>query len=100
MTKQTAFATIKLNVAHLGGMTYISSDDVPGLHLAGSDVSELCKQIEPAIKMLFKLNRGLDVAVQPASSTQTFPRVRAACEDHKLAEEYVLVPAAAMAGAL
>jgi hypothetical protein len=52
---------------------YVTSDDVPELHLWGPP-SFVLEQLEPALKILFKRNRGLDVEVVPGSTLDKFPQ--------------------------
>ena len=95
MTANTPIAVIELNIENRGGYVYVSSEDVPGLHLWGDDIQKVCQKIIPAIKLLFRLNRGLDIEVMPASSPNEFPALIAGCSDDKLAERYVMYPAVA-----
>lgn len=45
------------------GLFYITSDDVPGLFLAGKDMDALFRDVPKVIKVLFEKNFGLNVRV-------------------------------------
>lgn len=62
MTRPTE--TVRIKVECRSGRFYVSSDDVPGLWLWGSDFEELMEDIAPTIKDLYKFNRGMDVEVK------------------------------------
>ena len=63
MTRSTE--TVRIRVEYRSdGRFYVSSDDVPGLFLWGSDFEELMEDIAPTIKDLYKFNRGMDVEVK------------------------------------
>lgn len=94
MTSNTALAVIELRIENRSGYIYVSSEDVPGLHLWGDDAKKVCQKIIPAIKLLFRLNRGLDVEVVPAASPNEFPSQREVCSSDKLADRYVMYPVA------
>lgn len=47
------------------GRIYISSPDLPGLHLSGTNVSELCGDIAQAIEVLIEKNHGMKVKAIP-----------------------------------
>ena len=55
------------------GTLYLSSDDVPGLFLSGDDQEAVMHDLIPAIKALFKMNRGVDVDVYPVAPSSQFP---------------------------
>ena len=65
MSKATERVRIKIELRK-NGRFYISSDDVPGLFLWGSDFEELMQDIAPTIKDLYKFNLGMDVEVKEA----------------------------------
>lgn len=52
---------------------YVSSDDVPGLHLYGKNLSRLKSKLETAIKTLFRDNRNVDVEVVWLADADVFP---------------------------
>lgn len=56
--------TVKIKIARRDGRFYISSDDVPGLWLWGSDLGKLFEDVAPTIQDLYRMNRGIDVEVQ------------------------------------
>lgn len=94
MSNNQPLTVIELVIENRAGYIYISSVDVPGLHIWGDDPKKLCKKIVPAIKLLFKLNRGLDVEVLPASKPEEFPTPSDVCRDDHVADRYVMYPAA------
>lgn len=51
-----------------GGYWVVESDDLPGLVLCGKVLKKLIADVPNAIKMLFKLNYGMEVDVNPATS--------------------------------
>lgn len=59
--------TIKLKVKH---NVYVTSEDVPGMHLMGETVLALHDEIPKVIKTLTKHNYGLDVQVEWISPTE------------------------------
>ncbi len=62
MTDQT-IETVQVKIEEREGYVYVSSDDVPGLWLWGKDSNQIFNNIAPAIKTLYKHNRGIDVEV-------------------------------------
>ncbi len=44
----------------------VFSEDMPGLFVTGKDISKVIEQIPEVIRMLYKLDCGLDVEVTPA----------------------------------
>lgn len=63
--------TVTIKVEHKDGGIYISSDDVPGLWLWGSDPEQVFSDIVPTIRELYKLNNGRTVDVEPVERPQT-----------------------------
>jgi hypothetical protein len=61
---------VRLKVVSSEGRIYISSDDVPGLYLWGTDPEEVFESVVPAIKELFKHNKGMDVEVVAQEPTR------------------------------
>ena len=55
--------TVRVNIEYREGCVYVSSNDVPGLWLRGIDSNRVFNNIAPAIKALYKYNRGIDVEV-------------------------------------
>ena len=62
MTDQT-IETVRIKIEEREGCVYVSSDDVPGLWLWGKDSDQVLNNVVPAIKVLYKHNRGIDVEV-------------------------------------
>jgi hypothetical protein len=56
--------TVRVNVEYREGCVYVSSNDVPGLWLWGKNSAQVFNNIAPAIKILYKYNRGMDVEVE------------------------------------
>ena len=56
---------VRLSVRERHGRIFISSEDVPGLYLWGSDPDKVWQSVIPAIKSLFKHNEGREVEVSP-----------------------------------
>jgi hypothetical protein len=50
-----------------GGFCVVTSDDLPGLLLCGKKPDELASDIPKAISLLFRLNYGMNVNVQPVA---------------------------------
>jgi hypothetical protein len=63
MTDQT-IETVRIKIEERERCVYVSSDDVPGLWLWGKDQNRVFNSITPAIKALYKHNRGIDVEVE------------------------------------
>ncbi|MCH9025888.1 MAG: hypothetical protein IIA05_02085 [Proteobacteria bacterium] len=52
---------------------YVSSKQVPGLHLMGSSMNDMRPTLEKAIKRLYLDNKGTDVNVIWLSNAEDFP---------------------------
>ena len=65
---------VQVNVEARGSQVYVSSTDVPGLWLWGSDPGALFDQIPSAIEALYRHNRGERVRVEPALRTRAADR--------------------------
>lgn len=96
---QTAISVIEIKIEVFEGASgkqyCISSDDVPGLFLAGPDIGILSRDIIPAIQTLFKRNRGIDVEVRPATPLEAFPQPEPPPPER--ADTYLLFPQVACA---
>lgn len=53
---------------------YLTSPDVPGLHLFGATREAAAADLVPALKALFRANRGLEVEVIPAADWANPPQ--------------------------
>ena len=73
MTSNTTITVVQVILSHKDGYYFATSEDVPGLHLCSQDRAKLESYIIPAIKLLFKDNRGLDVEVLRYSDPKSFP---------------------------
>jgi len=67
---------IQIKIQQENGFYYITSDDVPGLHLWGDNIEVLFSDIIPAIKALYKHNKGIEVELFPAEDPDVFPCVK------------------------
>jgi predicted RNase H-like HicB family nuclease len=93
MAKIPAVLQIKIELS--GGMYYVSSEDVPGLHMAGSDAEKLARNLAPAIKCLMKANKGYDVEIHPPIGVDSFPRATPAQFTTPIPEQLLMYKAAA-----
>ena len=50
------------------GQMFVSSDDVPGLYLWGTDPEQVFGDVIPVLKVLYRENQRLDVDVEPLAS--------------------------------
>ena len=62
---------IRITIENRDGCLYISSKDVPGLWLWGKDPEIVVRNIVPAIKTLYRDNRGLEVEVRDVPVSRT-----------------------------
>lgn len=76
MPSTAAYAVIEVHFEFRYGRLHVRSEDVPGLYLCGPDTEKVMDDIIPAIKALFKLNRGWDVEVVPETEISEFPEAR------------------------
>ena len=68
MPTNVSTAVVRIEFERLGsGYVFASSPDVAGLYLVGDSEEKLSTKIIPAIKQLYKLNRGLEVEVTEAA---------------------------------
>jgi hypothetical protein len=78
---QDAALIIRVNLRKDAGYFYADSPDLLGLHICGKTAEQTCETVMKAVKALFKHNRGMDVEVLPATtSDQNFPRISGPCE--------------------
>ena len=73
MPKAMAYMVIEVQFEARDGYLHATSEQVPGLYLCGQDPHAVVEDIIPAIKSLFKLNRGWDVEVVPETEASRFP---------------------------
>ena len=52
---------IEVSFEITGGWAYVSSPDLPGLHLSGPDLGLLCDDVAEAIEVLIERNHGMKV---------------------------------------
>ena len=64
MTEEKPLGEVRINVENREGTVYVSSDEVPGLWLWGTDPELVLRNLVPAIQSLFKHNRHTEVRVQ------------------------------------
>jgi hypothetical protein len=79
------------------GRCYVHSPSIPGLHLAGPDLGALREDVEPAVKDLLHLNRGISVAAirWVPSLDEVFERLSAPEHDPSKATYVVTIAPAA-----
>lgn len=75
MTNDTRVTTVVVNIQPEGAYFVAHSVDVPGLHVWGESQEQVCERVMKAIKLLFKLNRHIDVEVYPSADPDTFPEI-------------------------
>ena len=67
---------VPINVQRLDACYYAASPELPGLHVCGETLDAMMASTLLAVKELFRVNRGLDVRVFPASGDAgAFPRL-------------------------
>lgn len=94
MTANSSGAVIRVRIKRSGGYIRATSKDVPGLFLCSQDSETLERNIIPAIKLLFKLNRGLDVEVFPMAATpERIQEPTRILNDRSADNHFVMVPA-------
>jgi len=57
---------------HAQGWYVFEADELPGLYVASRDAKKAFDDVAPAIKMLLKLNEGIDCTIVPALSFDDF----------------------------
>ena len=80
MTQNEAI-TIHVNYSFKEDTHVFSSDDLPGLYIAHKDAQRAFEDVAPSIKLLLKLNSGIDCEVRPAKSYKDFERSRRLARD-------------------
>lgn len=75
MQKPTRVAVVDVCIKERSGVYYVSSPDIPGLHLCGSDRKALLADAPAAIELLYKLNNNLDVRITWASDPVRFETI-------------------------
>jgi hypothetical protein len=81
MPKNSIGFLVELTVAaEQGGHAYVSSKQVPGLHLIGKCFIDMKPTIEGAIKRLFLDNRQQKVEVHWLASATQFPKTEVVLE--------------------
>ncbi|HEX9626105.1 MAG TPA: hypothetical protein VGA00_04130 [Acidiferrobacterales bacterium] len=69
--------SVTIKTESRAGTIYVSSEDIEGLWLWGSDPDLLFRNIAPAIKTLYKHNYGIEVIVtEPKDKTAWLSRAR------------------------
>ncbi|MEW6332510.1 MAG: hypothetical protein AB1560_13715 [Pseudomonadota bacterium] len=85
--------TVRIKIEHREGCIYVSSDDVPGLWLWGKNSDQVLNNISPAIKSLYKHNRGIDVEVEAVPiSRLTRWLLRHLLKSHEQSDKYKIYP--------
>jgi hypothetical protein len=81
-------SSISVRYKYADGWHVFQSDDVPGLYVASPDAAAAFDDLAPSIKLLLKLNDGIDCEVTPEQPFREF----LASLQHKAAnDEAVLV---------
>ena len=65
---ETAIITVTCKDRGDGGVR-VTSPDVPGLFLSGADRDAVLSDVEPAIRLLFRKNYGVEVVVRPVATS-------------------------------
>ena len=73
MDKGTIVTTIKVNISPRTDYLMATSDDLPGLNVCAPSVEQACERIPAAIKLLYKLDHGIEVEVFEATDNRSFP---------------------------
>ena len=68
------FGVVELRVEQKLGITYVSSDDLPGLHLCGPDAKAVLADVPAAIEFLGKLNKQASIRVAWAQQAHASSR--------------------------
>jgi hypothetical protein len=85
--------TVRIKIERRGDCVYVSSEDVPGLWLWGKDPDQVLNNIAPAIKALYKHNRGIDVEVEEAPVSRLVDRLlRRLIRPRELSDRYRIYP--------
>jgi hypothetical protein len=72
MTQNTPLTVINVTVKPRGELLFASSEDLFGLNIVAPNEEELCARLIPAVKWLFKQNKGMDVDVIIPSQPSDF----------------------------
>lgn len=70
MTQGSNITVISICFHENGGIVHAYSPDLPGLHVCGKKRETVLADVPEVIKMLYKLNDGVDVQVKMASNAQ------------------------------
>lgn len=63
--------TIRVDISNRNGAFFISSNDVRGLWLWGTDADEIFQSIIPTLKALYEYNEGIIVDIREAEPGRT-----------------------------
>lgn len=80
MTQGTIVTTINVSLSPRENYLLATSDDLPGLNVCASSVAEACERVPAAIKLLYRLDHGIEVEVFEATDNRSFPMPSASCE--------------------
>jgi hypothetical protein len=76
VTKSTQFTTVTVSIRPEGDAFVATSSDVPGLHVWAQSIAELKERVCEAIRILYKVNRGMEVVVGPDAESPDFTSAR------------------------
>lgn len=68
----TKFTFIKVQYRFVDGHHMFTSDDIDGLLVVSKDAETAYRDVAPSIKLLLKMNEGIDCEVEPAMSFHDF----------------------------
>lgn len=91
MTSSSPLAIVTVMIERRDGYIFAHSDDVPGLDLCSQNEESIAKNILAGIKLLFKLNRGLNVEVMPVTDLATFPTPAPLLAGNEAAKRFAMV---------
>lgn len=70
MTSASKITVISICFHENDGIVHAYSPDMPSLHVCGKRKEAVFADVPEVIKMLYKLNEGVDVTVAPATTPQ------------------------------
>ena len=96
MTSKTYTSVVRVREEMREGKFWmVTSEDLPELLLAGKNLDLLRKDVPNVIKMLFKLNCGMDVEVHPNLKPQEMTTKRPTSQVFKRLTDWTAIPLAA-----
>ena len=80
MNDQKVVTTISVDVSARPDHLMATSNDLPGLNVCATSVEQVCARVVEAIKILYRLNHGIDGEVYQATDSKIFPARPQVCE--------------------